>query len=235
MTGFNKRVYEMLVRVAVFAASYPQHFAKGTASGELIGSIEAAVQSLAMSAASQMLGKGDLRRTAAERAKARKALRDQLETISRFARSMNLAQFWMPRDRGDLVLLTVANSFLQKAELVEQQFLDNQMPEDFLEKLKTAIQDLQATIKEQTFSRGASVAATASIDRSRNVALASLQRLDPIMESLLRDDPPALAAWYSARHIPRYSVSKTAADDHTTASVPPAAPVTISTAAGTPA
>ena len=73
-----------------------------------------------------MLGKGDLRRTAAERAKARKALRDQLETINRFARSMNLGQFWMPRDRGDLVLLTVANIFLQKAELVKQQFLDNQ-------------------------------------------------------------------------------------------------------------
>jgi hypothetical protein len=80
MTGFNKRVYEMFVRVLVFATTYPQLFAKGTLTGELKDQIEAAVQKLSNHAASQLSGKGSVKRAAGDRAKARKALRDQLES-----------------------------------------------------------------------------------------------------------------------------------------------------------
>src|SRR5206468_3627706 len=100
-TSFNKRVYEMLARVVVFGATYPQFFVKGTLAGELMARIEAGVEKLSGYSVSQVSGRGSLKRSVVDRAQARRALRSQLEAISRIARGMNLPQFWMPRDRGD--------------------------------------------------------------------------------------------------------------------------------------
>ena len=68
----------MLVRIVVFATTYPQLFDKGTLPGQLLlEQIQAAVQALSDHAISQMSGKGP--------SDARDALRSQLEAISRTA------------------------------------------------------------------------------------------------------------------------------------------------------
>jgi hypothetical protein len=48
------------------------------------------------------------------------------------------------------------------------------------------------------------------LEQARTDALAALQRLDPIMANVLRNDPTTLAVWESARHVERYGVSKPA-------------------------
>jgi hypothetical protein len=40
------------------------------------------------------------------------------------------------------------------------------------------------------------------------VSPAEKERLDPVMENLLRDDPGTLAAWRSAHRVERYSGGK---------------------------
>ena len=64
------------------------------------------------------------------------------------------------------------------------------MPEDFIDRLRAAVQDLERTIKDQSFNKGIRLAATATIEQTRSDALAALQRLDPIMVNILREDPP---------------------------------------------
>ena len=208
MNSFNKRVFEMLKRVVVFATTYPHLFDKGSLAGQLQEQIQAAVQDLAGYATSQVSGKGAVRRSGGSRAEARGALRSQLEAISRTALGLNIPEFWMPRNRGDQSFLDVGKAFLKNAQPMKQLFIDGRLPADFLEKLDVAVQDLEQAISDQTVSRGARTSATRAIEQTRADAVAALQRLDPIMENLLQDDPPTLAVWQSWRHVQRTGVSK---------------------------
>jgi hypothetical protein len=231
MTGFNKRIYEMLVRVSVFATTYPQFFQQGTISHELIGRIQIAADKLSSNAAAQQSGRAALKQWAAERAKARKALRDQLDAIAKIARGMKLTQFWLPRDRGDIATLSVGHAFVRHLEPLKPLFIENQLPGDFIGQLGAAIQKLEQAIKDQALSKGTRLAATATIDQARNDALEALQRLDPILENILRNDPPVLAVWESARHVARYGVAKDPGEQIATAA--PSPPVTAASDAST--
>ena len=216
MTGLNKRVFEMLLRLVVFSATYPQFFGKETLAGRLMAQIEAAVQQLSAQVTSQTTGKGAAKTSADDRRNARVVLREQLEKISRTAKSLKLVQFWMPRERTDVVLVSVGEMWALHAEPVKQLFIDSHMPADFIEKLNVAVRDLKRAIDDQTFSVGTRRAATAAIEAIRSEALTALQQLDAIMENLLRDNPPVLAVWESARHVQRYSSPKPAEPEAST-------------------
>ena len=51
------------------------------------------------------------------------------------------------------------------------------------------------------------------MDQARTDALSALDSLDPLMENRLRDDPPTLAVWESARHLERYGVARSVESD----------------------
>src|SRR2546428_144633 len=78
-------------------------------------------------------GKGAAKRSAADRAQARKALRSQLEAISRIAKALKLSQFLMPRDKGDIATVDTGQSFAQHAQPLKQLFIDNHLPADFID------------------------------------------------------------------------------------------------------
>ena len=56
MNSFNKRVYEMLNRIVVFAGTYPHLFGKDTLPAQLLEKIQAAIQALSGHALSQVSG-----------------------------------------------------------------------------------------------------------------------------------------------------------------------------------
>jgi hypothetical protein len=208
MTGFNKRVYEMLVRIVVFASTHPQYFPKGSAAAGILEEIEAAVQSLSTHQGSQTAGREDGRSSTNARTLARARLRSQLEAISFTAKGLQLSQFWMSKDRSDRSLLTLAPIFASRAEPFKQKFIDSMLPPDFIDRLGAAALDLENAMKDQISKVNSRVSATSAIERSRTAALEALDRLDPMMRNLLRDDLPTLAVWQTARHIERPTSSK---------------------------
>jgi hypothetical protein len=208
MTSFNRRVYEMLVRLIVFAKTYPQFFGQDTFPGQLMAQIEAAVQKLSEHVTSQTAGEGSVKVATDERKKARAELRGQLEGISRIGKGLGLTEFMIPRDRNDVALVHVGRTWSSLVQQHKQKFLDSRMPADFIEKLDVAVQKLERTYHEQTYSIGTRQSATVKIDQTRTEAFAALKQLDPIMENLLRDNPAALAVWESARRVPRYANAK---------------------------
>src|SRR5438034_4001275 len=113
MNRFNKRVYEMLNRIIVFAATYPDLFGKDTLPAQLLEKIQAAIQALSGHALSQVSGMGAVRRSSNSRGEARSALRSQLEAISRTARAHRLPEFWMPRNRSDRSFVDVGKVFFK--------------------------------------------------------------------------------------------------------------------------
>ena len=208
MNSFNRRVYQMLNRILVFATTYPQFFAKDALPWQLLETIRAAIEALSGHASSQVSGMGAVRASSITRSEARSALRSQVDAISRTARSLKLAEFWLPRYRGDVSYLEVGKVFLKNAQPFKQLFIDGHLPADFLEKLDIAIRDLERAIAEQTACNAARTSATRAIEHTRTEAVSALQRLDPIMENRLRDDPATLAVWQSCRRVERVGASK---------------------------
>ena len=171
---------------------------------------------------------GAVRRSSITRGEARGVLRSQIEAISQTARAQGLPEFWMPRNRGDNSLVQVGKVFLKNAQPVKQSFIEGQLAADFLEKLEIAVQNLELAINEQTAGKARRTSATRGIEETRMVAVSALQRLDPIMENLLRNDAPTFAAWQTCRRIERAGVSKSANEEP-----PPAVAQLPNTAAAT--
>src|SRR2546427_11644688 len=101
MNSFNKRVYEMLVRVLAFWTTYRDLIGKDSLADQLFQQLDAACQKLAKHGTLQASGKAAVRLSAGGRAAARQALVHQLENIRRTAGGMGLKQFRMPRARSD--------------------------------------------------------------------------------------------------------------------------------------
>lgn len=201
MTNSDKRVHEVLGRVLVFRAKYPKWFAGGTVAAELMDEVKSSFDKLSEQGTTQLSGNGAIKRSTVDRAQSRRMLWTQLEAIDRIARALKLPQFWMPRDRGDRRAIDVGKAFVQHAQPLRDLFVANHLPEDFIDRLRIAVENLEAAITSQTVDRGTRRAATAAIGETRQQALAVLQRLDAIVQNLVGDDLPALAVWQSARRI----------------------------------
>src|SRR6185369_6091566 len=67
MTGFNRRILEMLGRLVVFSNSYPGLFQPNTAAAELMEQVQSAFRKLSELAASQASDKGAIKQVVNER------------------------------------------------------------------------------------------------------------------------------------------------------------------------
>jgi hypothetical protein len=210
MTSFNKRVYEMLLRVLSFTENYRQRIGEGSPITPLLTLIEASAEKFAAQQSSNNSATEDGRVHTTSRGEARAALKDQLLAIGRTAKGLKFQQFWIVRDPSDLSLMTTADSFIQRAEPLRQAFIDSHLPSDFLDQLKSASRRLRDAINGQISTKGTRIQSRSAVDEARNQALTALENLDPLMENLLSDDLPALTAWRSARHVERYAIRKRA-------------------------
>ena len=204
----ERRVYDALVRVLGFAGKYPRFFAQGSRESDLIGQIEDAAKKLSAGGISHTIGRGAVQQTSEERAAIRASLSNQLTVISKTATSMDLSQFWLPRDRSDRALVEFGHKFVLEAEPLQQKFLECRLPPDFIDQLKATVAKLDQTITRQAVCKGDRRNASATVIGARDAAVGALQRLDPLMDNVLREEAPVLAEWQSARRIARPSKTR---------------------------
>jgi hypothetical protein len=204
---------------------------KDSPPGQLFSLLDAAFQKFSKHATRQAAGMDTVCRSTGGRDKARRDLVAQLDTICRTASGLGLEHFWMPRGRNDLAFVRAGRNFLGQLEPLKPVFLEGHMPEDFIEKLQTAVQTLDDAIRKQTDSEATRVEATAAIHDARNEALAILKRLDPLVENLVRDNPPVRAVWESARRVEKAGGSKKLAEEDQPGIPLPAPPSGTNTAA----
>jgi hypothetical protein len=208
MTGFNKRVYEMLVRLTVFSKSYPHLFEGNPLAAQAMKDVEIAVERLATHDAWVEGGDAQKRVLTSDRLTARAELRQMLEALSRTARGLGRNEFSMPRGRNDATLVAVGDMWSTNLAALKQQFIDSGLPKDFIERLTAATDRVRRTIAGQTQTIHSRYRTVLSIEETRNAAMSAIRRLDPIILNLLRDDPPVLAVWQRARRIERRNSSK---------------------------
>ena len=203
MTGFNRQFVEMLGRLIVFSTTYARLFPKGSVAAELLERIQTGFGKLSELAALQASGKGVVRQSATERGKARRELHAEMGAISRIARANGLKQFELPRERSDRAVLEGGKSFVANAQTLKGLFVSNHLPEDFIDRLSAAIQTLETALHEHTSSSAVRISTTGAIEQSRREAFGTVQKLDAIMENLLKSDTPTLNVWRSMRRIER--------------------------------
>jgi len=212
MNNYTKRVYETLVRILVFRSAHPELFAKDSQADQLLQKVEAVYKSISAQSTSQTSGNNDVRLSGSARTSARDNLRKDLESLSRTAVSMGLKQFFMPRDRSDRAIADVARIFAANADPLKKEFIANHMPEDFIERLRAGIEGIEHSIEQQAASKGARKIATTAIANDQAKATELLARLEPIMNNLLRDNPPMKAAWDAASRVEKGAAVKKPAE-----------------------
>lgn len=82
-------------------------------------------------------------------------------------------------------------------------FLSHGMPPELPAALTTAVEQYEAAVQQAFAARRAHVGANAELDQLAAEILGLVQQLDGMNLFRFRDDPEKLAAWISARDIPR--------------------------------
>jgi hypothetical protein len=216
MDDRERRGFEMFGRVQDFGAESAGDFPAGTLGNELFGTLNTAVADMERQLAAQSSGAGDARRGTVSKSAARRALRDDLDEISRTARAMAFEspgldeKFRLPRPLNDQVLLTTARSFAADAVALKDSFIRHELPADFLEDLAADIAEFEAGDEDQNLGREDQVSAGAAFDDAYDKAMNAVRRLRVLVRNKYRNNAAKLAAWERASHIERTPRQKTA-------------------------
>ena len=209
MKDTERRRYEMLVRVRDFLGMNTAAFPAATMGGQLFAALAGVVEELDTHATAQMSHQSAAKQGTTSRAVARAALREDLEAIARTARVMALDtpgledRFRLPRGSNDQTLLSAARAFAADALPLKPQFIQHELPANFLEDLNSDIADFEQAISNQGLSTGAQIAATEAIDDAIDRGLMTVRKLHAVVRNKFANDPATLAAWTSARHVER--------------------------------
>jgi hypothetical protein len=186
-------------------------FPEGSAAKDLIASLGEAVRKLNGHASQQVSGSGAVKTSGVGRQEARRELTFQLNAIAQTARVLKLDQFYMPRTRTDAAIIAAGLSFVQQAEPVQQDFLKQGLPKDFIAALNRAVADLQQSALKQTSSKGERSKSIAAFKETLEGAMEDLKRFDVLVKNTLGDNPGVMAEWKIARHVARPPSAKAAA------------------------
>jgi hypothetical protein len=200
----------MFVRVRDFGAGHVASFPAATLGKELFDALDGIVTELEEQTTAQASGSSAARQGTTVRAQARAKLREDLEAISRTARSMSRGtpgienKFRMPPgNSNDQALINAARAFAADAVSLSAEFIRHELPADFLAVLNNDINAFEVAVNEQNRGTETRVSATAAIDATIERGVETVRRLDAVVRNKFRDDQATLAAWESASHTER--------------------------------
>ena len=232
MNNRDIRRYEMLVRVRAFGTAHASLFPATSRGGEAFATVAAAVAELSSSDVTRISSKTSEREGATTRAVARAALIESMDAIARTARAIAIDspgvddKFRVPRRVTDVALLNTARTFASDAQLLTQQFIDHNMPADFLEDLGNNRERLENVIGNSSAARGTGVVAKTQIGETLDTALTAVRRLDAIVLNTFRDDAATRALWDDTRRVAARHGRSAAPAVTTPATTPPVAAAT---------
>ena len=216
MNELFRRHLEKLARVRVYGATHKSSFPAGSRGAQLFASLESVITELQTLSGNQASRTALAREITTSKSLARESLTEELEAISLTAKAMAVTKpglddkFPMPRNPADQVLLASARGFAKDAALLKAEFIDFDMPADFLEDLDAAIGAFEAALSDRHTTRHSRVETTAAMDSVLDRGIAIVKQLDAVMTNKFRDDDALLLGWSSARRTEHSRRSKRA-------------------------
>ena len=216
---------ETFLRVRQFGVTHAAQFPANSRGGEVFAELGAVISEIENITTAQDSGKRAVKESTSRIAAARAELIEDLKTIRRTARVLNVQgledKFRLPKHVRDQELLATARAFANDAAPLKGEFVRRGLPTDFLEDLKADINAFAQMLEGRTQKAGSKVAATAGIDEAIERGMNMLEELDAIVRNTFRNDAPTLAEWTSARHTTRATRHKTQTDSHDDQKTPP--------------
>ena len=217
MTKIEFQIVEMFGRVLAFIESNQEKLSKTSMVWLALATIRSAIAKTYELAALQ--DNRSIRLCTEARQTARDTVKAMIDAIHQtsLAVAIDVPQievfFQIPiRLRRDGQIIELGEKFAKHAEPLKAAFVDHHMPENFIEKLQEAIQNLRESIEKQRLAMNSRIWASAKLTETIEEALTNLQRVESIMRNTLHDDPATLAAWENARHVIKARKSKAKPD-----------------------
>jgi len=142
----------------------------------------------------------------------RALLRDHMAPIARIAKAdlpeiPEIEPLRMPIGRPTAErLAALAHGMAQAATPNSNVFVAAGLPEDFIARLTTAIDDMLSTLDERVQCRGARAGATKGIRRKLIAARKIVHILDAFVHTALKSDPGLLTTWSVVKRVRRIAV-----------------------------
>jgi len=149
-----------LTRVREFGAQQAAAFPDATLGHTLFTEVTGVVAELDKLAADRSSGLHTALGGTRSKSVLRDELREELLAINRTARAMAYTQpgledkFRLPRGKADQTLLTAARAFLADATPLAAEFINHEMPADFLDDLKQLIAEFEAALHQRSTAKG---------------------------------------------------------------------------------
>ena len=209
MDNFEIRRFEMFRRARDFGVAHAADLPAGTLGSQLFTTLNNIVTELETLSASQSSGLNTAMEGTASKSAIRAAISDSLVVINRTARALAFEtpgldnKFRLPRKGNDHALLAAARAFAADAAPLAQQFIQHEVPADFLSALNGQITEFGEVLSKRSNARETHVSATAGIDDAIERGVDMVQRLDVIVRNKYALDHAILAAWDAASHTER--------------------------------
>lgn len=209
MNLYQRRRYEMFLKVQEFILARIADFPATGFAGVIFVSLQAAITAIAELAGQQISSIGGKGMAVDLRDAARDKLYILLQDISGYARSLSFEvsglenKFRVPYSRTDQNLIAAGRAFAKDAAEYEAQFLEMKLPDDFIAQLKAATDALEQAVAQLGSAAQAKIGSTASFAPHITAGMIACRRLDPIIKRMYRNSASDLAAWTFARHVAR--------------------------------
>jgi hypothetical protein len=208
------RVLDMLRSVFEFGRANADKFPQDSFGGQAFAALGEGVGKLTAQRTQLNVAQRHALASTNGREAAREALAQQLEAISLASIGISIdvpgmdRKFTLPdHPYRDKALIQTGAEFLQAAAPLKEHFVGHQLPADFLESLRAAVEGLDKAVAEKKRVKESRSEATLEFDNLMDTALTNLQRLDAIVPNVLRNDS-RIGAWQVARRVAREARSR---------------------------
>lgn len=207
MNDRYRRIYDAILRVLNFMAANIGDFSSIPAAATYVAALTAARDTLSQ------LGVDKVTRTAAakdagisrgdRRAVLKNAMRDISDLWDSMADELNgqINLFRMPPSGSDQNLIAAARAFLAEAAPLRGEFTKRGLSGDFLQDLETDINEFVEIVNESEEARRVRVGTNAGFAEPARTAAKFIEKLDPIVRIIYRQNPSKRAEWDVASHI----------------------------------
>jgi len=215
--------YEMIARVAEFAARNASLFPSKTAAVDLVKDLQAAVEKMAEAKAAQFAPTDRVRSGASQKKEKHETLLRQLDAIHRTAAALDIHGFSITPKATRAKLCDIARHIAGAAGPLKPQFVLHGLPSNFIENLNQGAAELRAAIESQIAARDRRRVATQEFDNALKQGMTCLQRFETLVLNTMSDNPTVMVAWEVARRLEPVRSSRKATAAVTDPSPPPPA------------
>lgn len=213
MNTYELRRYDMMVLVNQFGTKHAADFPAGTLGNELFEKLSTILSQLSVHAGAVNSRRSDQKQSVSRKSDLRDQLEEELKIIGQTARSIETEvpnldrKFRMTFGLSARALVGLARSFASDAVPYEPEFIRHAMPADFLARLNRLIDDFESSIVARGEAAAVSAETNAIIDTLIADGMATLKRLDVVVQNTYRSQPATLSGWERARHLPKASAA----------------------------